>query len=249
VISRDTSESSLENIASTLTGEGVAISNVTYSGVGASIGTFTGGFSVAGLDSGVILSSGGVENIEGPNDLDNSSLTTNSGNDADLSEIVGVEVNDATVLEFDFTVTDEHATVAAFQYVFASEEYNEFANTQYNDVFAFFMSGESFPKANLALIPGTSTPVAINNLNRGEFSEFYVDNDPDGRPQVPPALNIQADGLTRVLTVQANVAPGQTYHLKLAIADLGDTQLDSWVLIKGESLSAACSLIPPPLID
>jgi hypothetical protein len=48
--------------------------------------------------------------------------------------------------------------------------------------------------------------------------------------------------------VQAAVQPGATYHLKLAIADLSDQSLDSWMLIKGESLSTACSLIPPPLV-
>src|SRR6185503_4191837 len=122
-------------------------------------------------------------------------------------------------------------------------------NTSYNDVFAFFMSGESFPKANLALIPGTSTPVSINNLNREDFPELFVDNDPDLRPKEPPPLNIQADGLTRVLTVQAKVVPSETYHLKLAIADVGDDSYDSWVLIKGKSLSAACSLIPPPILS
>jgi len=252
-----TSGLTLQQIGDTLAGDGVSISNVTYSGTtgrDAAVGTFTGGFSATGINSGVILSSGRVKNVIGPNNSDEATFIGVAGGDADLATTVGGTILDAAVLQFDFTVTDPHAEVATFQYVFASEEYNEYANTQFNDVFGFFMSGPGFPNANLALIPGTTTPVSINTVNGGnrqnqtppQHPEFFVNNDLNDGGTQPLLTLIQADGLTRVLTVQASVAPGATYHLKLAIGDVSDRSYDSWVLIKGGSLSAACTLIPPP---
>lgn len=54
----------------------------------------------------------------------------------------------------------------------------------------------------------------------------------------------QADGLTRVLTIQADIVPNTTYRLKIAVGDAGDTALDSWVLLRAGSFTAVCPLIP-----
>jgi hypothetical protein len=45
------------------------------------------------------------------------------------------------------------------------------------------------------------------------------------------------DGLTVLLQCKANVTPNATNHIKLAIADTGDSAYDSNVLIKAGSLS------------
>ena len=45
---------------------------------------------------------------------------------------------DAAILEFDFVPSSDTVT---FNYVFASEEYLDFVNSSYNDVFAFLISG------------------------------------------------------------------------------------------------------------
>ena len=237
---------SATDVAAALVGESVTISNVTYAGAGAALGTFSGGLEATGLSSGIVLSSGWVANIDPPNSAPNTTAVNGSPGDADLGALSGGTTYDAAVLEFDFVVNDPGATVVKFDYVFASEEYNEFANTAFNDVFGFFLSGPNFPKANLALIPGTSppVPVSINNINGGNplgtsahHADLFIDN-PAG------STTTQADGLTNVLTLQATVTPGQTYHLKIAIADVGDRAFDSWVLIKAHSLSAVCPLIP-----
>jgi len=102
-------------------------------------------------------------------------------------------------------------------------------------VFAFFLNGQ-----NVALLPNTSTAVAINTVNNGNSGtgepasnpQFFVDNYTNAQ------LQIQLDGLTTVLTVTAIVNVGQVNHIKLAIADASDTALDSAVFIQAGSFSA-----------
>ncbi|MDP0953449.1 choice-of-anchor L domain-containing protein, partial [Klebsiella pneumoniae] len=77
--------------------------------------------------------------------------------------------NDAAVLQFDFIPLGD---TLKFDYVFASEEYNVYVGGGVNDVFAFLLSGPNpaggnYVDANLALLPGTTTPVSINTVNNG----------------------------------------------------------------------------------
>jgi hypothetical protein len=92
-------------------------------------------------------------------------------------------------------------------------------------VFGFFVDG-----VNIAKIPGTSTNVSINNVNAASNSSYY-------RYNQNYAYNIQYDGLTTVLTAQVlNLAAG-THSITLAIADAGDSDLDSGVFIQGGTFS------------
>jgi hypothetical protein len=85
--------------------------------------------------------------------------------------IPGFGTNDAAILEFDFIA---EAGTISFLYVFASEEYNEFVNLGFSDVFGVFLDG-----TNISLIPGSQTPVSIDTVNNGGNSAFYNDNDFD----------------------------------------------------------------------
>ena len=49
---------------------------------------------------------------------------------------------------------------------------------------------------------------------------------------------IEYDGYTTVLTATANVAPCQTYHIRMVVADIGDGILDSGVFLKANSFGA-----------
>lgn len=239
VITDLTSGLTAQQLANSLvSGLGVTISNVTYTGDPLSAGTFSGGSSIIGIDTGVILGSGRVRDAIGPNTSDSRGAATAGGADADLTALVpGSTTNDASVLEFDFV---PQGNTLSFQYVFSSDEYNEFVGTGFNDVFGFFVNG-----ANVALIPGTNTPVAINNVNQGNpangtpptNAQFYRNNDrASGAP-----INTEMDGLTIVLSVQAPVNPGVTNHIKLAIADVGDSSYDSNVFIKAGSFTSGCA--------
>src|SRR5690606_19343367 len=123
----------------------------------------------------------------------------------------------AAILEFDFIPTGDSVK---FRYSFGSEEYPEYVNAGVNDAFAFFLSGPdpaggSYTNKNVALIPGTSTPVSIDNVNAGANATYY-------RSNTTNTINCQFDGFTKVLYALEKVVCGQTYHIKIAIADGGD---------------------------
>jgi hypothetical protein len=162
--------------------------------------------------------------------------------DPDLDLISTFATNDAAVLEFDFVPTGDSLS---FNFVFASEEYLEWVGTPYNDVFGFFLSGPGISgpysgnAANIALIPGTSLPVSIANVNNVNNSTYYVDN---GDGFTPPyntdPTYIQFDGFTTVLQANAIVQCGQVYHIKLAVGDASDHVLDSGVFLEANSFSS-----------
>lgn len=228
--------------------------NITFSGASISAGTFSGGMSSIGLESGAILSSGNVALATGPNNSTGAGQATGGGTDPDLSQVAnGATINDAAVLQFDFTPTQSQIT---FRYVFASEEYCDYVNAGFNDVFGFFLSGPGISgpysnnSVNIAVLPN-GTPVAINDVNHITNSAFYVGNIPAGDPQLndpdcaghpiagPPAtLDCQYDGFTVILTAVANVIPCETYHIKLAVGDAGDSVFDSAVFLEGNSFDA-----------
>jgi hypothetical protein len=231
-------------LAAQLVGTGVTISNVTYTGSPVAAGTFHTGSNIIGFTDGIILSTGSARSVIGPNCTGGISTESGYPGDTDLSNLIGQTATfDAAVLEFDFTPSDP---TIRFQYVFSSDEYEEFV-FQFNDVFGFFVNGK-----NVALIPQTSTPVSINNVNNGSTGtfgippvnpQFYVNNDFD--IFATPPIDTEMDGLTVVLTATTKVNPGVSNHIKLAIADAGDDALDSNVFIKAGSLSSSVVLLSP----
>lgn len=220
------------DLANDLVGTGVSISNVTYTGTLQAAGRFTGGLPAIGIDHGIILGSGDIALVPGPNTLTDATAQNFMPGDAELSTLSGFPTFDADILEFDFVPLSD---TVFFQYAFASEEYNEWVNTQFNDVFAFLINGQ-----NCASVPGTGDPVSINTINNGRNPTFYRDN--DFHPTSP--YDTQLDGLTVPLLCQQTVIPGQTYHIKLAIADSGDDILDSDVFIQGGSFSSGPTPTP-----
>lgn len=222
-------------LAQALVGSGVTISNVTFTGDPHAAGTFSG-LGVTGISDGVALSSGSVatengrtSNILGPNTSDFISNNSNGAGDTDLNLLVSPRTtNDVAVLEFDFV---PNTTAITFDYVFGSDEYNEYVATKYNDVFAFYVNG-----TNCATVGTPPQPVSINTVNGTTNATLFRNNDPSEAGQ--PSIDTQMDGLTTVLSCQAAVNRNQTNHLKLAIADTGDFVTDSTVLLAAGSLKA-----------
>ena len=234
-----------EELAEVLIGSGVEISNVVLDCADGASGTFNGEFTSLGMNQGIMLSTGSIQNALGPNDEPGSTVENFTGNDADLDLIASFGTNDACVLEFDVVPFGD---TLRFNYVFGSDEYLEFVD-QFNDVFAFFISGPGFDgpysnnSENIALVPGTNIPVSINTINNMDNSEYFVCNgDPNNNcnnyfPEPDFNSTLQYDGLTVVMEAVAAVTPCETYHLKLAIADDLDFSFDSGVFIEAKSLS------------
>ena len=218
-------------LANALAGTGVTVSGATLTGASTQQGTFTGGVSAGiGIGSGVILTSGNANLAPGPNSADNTGEDVDGGSDSDLATLATGTIFDANVLQFNFTTTTGDLF---FQYVFASDEYNEFVNGNVNDVFGFFVNG-----ANIAIVPGTSnTPVAIDNVNCGNPFDppaggsncgLFNNNDLDDGG---PFFDIEYDGFTDVFTASVlDLGPG-THTIKLAIGDVADGIYDSAVFL------------------
>ena len=119
-----------------------------------------------------------------------------------------------------------------FNFVFASEEYLEFANSAFNDAFALFIDG-----MNVALVPTTTTPISINSINNTVNNQFYNDNEANIGPFFD---ELGYDGFTDVFMAQATgLDTTATHTVKMAISDVTDQDLGlrrlyrSWYLQRG----------------
>jgi len=232
------------------------VENAVFTGADGAGGTFTNfttgvwtnpitglsGFS--NMASGIILTSGLASCGAAAFDGSGCSNDTDTPGDPDLTSWSGFPTFDGTVLEFDFQATDETATRAYFNFVFASTEYPVYVNSPYNDVFAFILNGE-----NIALLPGVSpaTPISINNVNVGNPTGYYPDyaSNPSFFTQYSETgvTPFNWGGATRVFQLSFALLEGQTNHIKLAIADASDHILDSAVMIQAGTFSTIP--IPP----
>ena len=239
-------------VQNTLLGAGVNAFNISYTGASDAIGFFNGSNCNIGLSSGIIMTTGTVSNHTslfgaqqgpfGPNDEPGAGVDNNRPGDTQLEALAnGVATHNAAILEFDF---DAVGNVVSFNYVFASDEYPEFVNAGYNDVFAFWISGPGINGSqNIALIPNTNTPVTIDNVNANSNSSYFVSNgDGNSAPQNSDNTVVQYDGFTTVLTATANVQCGNTYHIRIAICDVGDGVYDSGVFLEAQSFTSVAPM-------
>ena len=268
-----------DTLLPTSTADGIELieESVVYTGADAAAGVFEGEIQATatadpepgdretfGFEDGIILSTGRVEDVEGPNDGD---ASTNHGEpgDEDLEALEGVgTTNNAAVLEFAFNVPPGTETVG-FNYLFGSVEYNNFV-FDFNDVFAFFVNGTE-PDDNAATVPPgdpDGQPTQIDTVNHGRSSEdpvdpvnpeLYVNNDPFNgddvavAPTDPPGPGIgfdpstgdepydtEMDGFSVELGIVADVDPDDNpQEIKIAVADEIDGVFDTWVLLEAGS--------------
>ena len=224
------------DMAQSLVGVGVEISGATITGLPIQYGTYSSDNTEMGTHSGIVLTTGNANNSVGPNDatglptldgtdcLDCDLYDLDQPGDFDLSVLSSANTWDACVFEFDVTVQGDSLR---FDFAFGSEEYLEWVGSSFNDVFGFFISGPGIAGTqNLAVIPGTTTPVAVNSVNLVNNSEYFYDN------QDPLGQYVQYDGFTTGLVAEiGNLIPCETYHLKLAVADGADRLYDTGVFI------------------
>lgn len=184
------------------------------------------------------MTTGSALEAPGPNTSSDTTGNTGGGGagDPDLDDLIPQSTNDAAVLAFDF---QSNSGDLYFNYVFASEEYNEWVDSSFNDVFAFFVDG-----VNIAEAPD-GQPVSVNNVNcgnpysgSGPNCAYYNNNDSS------PYLDIAYDGFTDVFTASILGLSAGMHSMKISIADAGDSDLDSAVFLEGGSFSD----VPPDVI-
>jgi PKD repeat protein len=224
----DTSFTAEQMIMDFFSNSCVTPSNITFTGAPLMMGYFEGANTDLGVNAGIVISTGDVTHL-----ADSVSFFANTSmglpGDPDLQALGIFPTYDAAVLEFDITVSD--GGDLEFQYVFGSEEYPEYVGSSFNDIFAFFvddLSGSGM--VNIALVPGSNVPVAINNVNANENSQYYIDY------ETLQGEHIAFDGMTTVLPAVYASGAGQTYHVKIAVSDVGDAIFDSGVFISTLSL-------------
>jgi len=196
--------------------------------------------------NGVILSTGYARNSTGvTTGTILSDTATGWGGDAQLLNymqtqgVTGGSYNNASILEFDFMPLHNNFT---FDFMFASDEYGTFQCT-FSDAFAFFLTNTVTNQVtNLAVVPGTTTPVAVTTIRDDQYNAgcasvnptlFDIYNGTPNSPDDPTNFN----GQTVMLTAQANVTPNTMYHMKLVIADRNDTAYDSAVFLSANSFN------------
>ena len=248
-------------VQSHLLGGGVYVFNAKYNNASSVIGTpcigtfQSNGFTGLMMEEGVLMTTGNLDVAPGPNTTGEMSHPVDGFySDAEMGVVATNTVNGCSTLDFDFVSLSGSVS---FNYTFASEEYPEFVCSDYNDVFAFFVTGPDPATGeevtrNIAIIPGTvsdTTPngiaVAINSVNPGaagahggggqdcyyDYSGFYISND------VADAA-IQYDGYTSKLAATASVMPCQVYHMHISVCNVGDNDYDSGVFLEGGSFAA-----------
>ena len=248
-----TQGSTAQELADQIQGVGITITNpVITHGAAEQVGIYSDG-SDEGLevDEGIILTCMTVNESFTKNSSGSTSLAPSGNyNDSDLLAIDNRAYYNPVIFEFDVTL-DDNTRLLLVDYQFASEEYNEFVGSQFNDAFGFFISGGDLNQTyNIARVVDNQTyvtidnidnydTVTVNNVNNGVTtdvgyygqsypptnSSFYIDNTNN-------KIDVEYDGLTHTLHATLdNLTPGETYHFKMAIADTADAQWDTGVFV------------------
>ncbi len=184
-----------------------------------------------GIEDGILLSSGTANPSLSNTESGYSSyldFTDGIDSDSDLSAVAlaafsgSGQIEDASWIQFDFTVADPYNTKGiTFDLVFGSEEYPEYSNSSYVDIAGVFLNGN-----NVALFNGDQySPLSVIDSNLG--LGYFNDNSYSSFP-------IEYDGISNKLTIYAPVQPGVN-TLKIGVADTGDDALDSGLFVSNLS--------------
>lgn len=221
-----------------LQGFGLTINNMSVTAAPGSLASYSGSPSIS-FGNGIIMSTGKADSrifqtaiwpLSDKNGYPGNALLNFGGNNT----------FDACTIDFDCV---PNSNILLFDFAFASEEYPGYIGLGFNDVFGIFVTGINpqggqYVNKNFALVPGTSLPVSIDNINNGNTNTgpckncaYYVHN---------TAGNYFAyDGYTTSLQGVVPVVPGQPYHFAITIADSGDSLVDSAVLLKTYSFRSS----------
>lgn len=226
-----TTSATAMDMANAIFGDGVSVVSASYSGAASSSAVYSNGHLAPGVvpsSTGVILSTGRVSDFTqssgDPNRASGTSTnTTGVDNNAQFNTLAGATTYDASWLDVTFVPSGSMMTM---RFVFASEEYPEYINSQFNDVVGVWVNGVSVP---MTVNGGTAS---VNNINGATQQNLFVNNQTD-------AYNTEMDGFTVTLSLSIPVTAGVQNTIRIGIADVGDATYDSNLLIAGDSIQTA----------
>ena len=218
-------------MANAIFGSGTTVVSATYSGPRDSSAIYSNGQLSPGVvpsDTGVILSTGNAASFTQSSGDPNRSAgtstdTSGANNNALFNAIAGTKTYDAVWMDVDFIPTGDTMTI---RFVFASEEYPEYINSQFNDVVGVWINGTHVP------ITVGNGVTSVNNINGNTQENLFVSNMND-------AYNTEMDGFTVTMTLTMQVNPGVTNSIRIGIADAADAQYDSNLLIAADSIQTS----------
>ncbi|WP_179348258.1 choice-of-anchor L domain-containing protein [Winogradskyella pacifica] len=233
--------------------DNVTVTNVVggdFGGTDQSYGYFDATGTNFPFESGIVLSTGRLNNVPGPNNNLSDDNAPNWIGDGDLENALNESGTiNATILEFEFTSV---ASQISFRYIFASEEYQENnSNTcRYSDLFGFLIRPATGQQAyeNIALVPNTNTPVKVTTVMPGVQGSCPPENETYFGNYNDSNAPINFNGQTAILTATANVVPNTTYHVKLVIADEQNYRYDSAVFLEASSFELSSDIGPNLLL-
>ncbi len=192
--------------------------------------------------SGIILTTGDVSNAPGPNLTVHSDGGTGWPGDADLEAVTtATATNNASYIQFDFI---PQINQISFDFLFASEEYNQNFECTYSDAFAFILTDQvTGVVQNLAVLPGTSIPIEVTNIRPevpgqcAAVNEEYFDKYNFEPFNIAADAAIDFNGQIVSLTAMGDVVSGNLYSIKLVVADETDTAFDCAVFLREGSFN------------
>jgi hypothetical protein len=216
------------NMANAIFGAGVTVTGASYTGPASSAAVYSNGQLAPGVvpsNTGVILSTGRASDFTqssgDPNrNTGTSTDTTGINNNAQFNTIAGATTYDAVWLDVDFIPQGDEMTI---RFVFSSEEYPEYINSQFNDVVGVWVNGVHVP------IQVGNGQTSVNNINGNTQENLFRSNTND-------AYNTEMDGFTITMTLKMQVNPGVVNSIRIGIADTSDARYDSNLLIAGDSV-------------
>lgn len=224
----DTSATAVQ-MANAIFGNGATVVGASYTGWNQSSAIYSNGDSLAPgatpSDTGVILSTGRARDFTNSSGQANQSTNTSTNtpgvnNDPQFNAEAGTNTYDAAILTVDFIPTTSKFSI---QFTYSSEEYPEYVNSIYNDLVGVWVNGQF---VDLAVGNGQSN---IGNVNANNNENLFVNNANDD-------YNTEMDGFTVTLTLTLNVNPNVVNTIRIGIADVGDSNYDSNLLIAGDSI-------------
>ncbi|MFC3974743.1 choice-of-anchor L domain-containing protein, partial [Maribacter confluentis] len=250
-----------------LDGPGVILSNATLEAGNRAtqIGIFSNAISGGNfeIDEGVVLSTGSVDQAFRANSETQSTINAPGVTQYNDSDIVNINPNanyDVVVFSFDVVLEPGYQDLLV-NFQFGSDEYPDYVGSQFNDIFGLFVTGPGITgSVNIANVPGSGNPVAVNSINAGFLgcqddataedltqSALYINNGHNTNGAIcntnpgPFTVTTEYNGLTNQLRgTILSLVPGSVYRFKVAIADTADASLDSAVFMN--IISASLSI-------